>query len=344
MATYKRLRSGNWNAQIHVKGVRESYTAPTKREVELWAAARQVEVLKQVAVSGGAKADYSVDELLELYKSRVSVTKRGKKWEVNRIKRFQRDTFAALRCREISPSDIADWMFYRQFPNGKYNEDPVVSGATVVRDMNLLSHIFSYGVTLKWLNENPCSGVKRPEENEPRDFMYSDEQIQMVRYQLQWFEDGPATNGLQRLCVMFLFALETAMRISEMCRLTLERIDNRVARLGWTKEDMTKNGRRRFVPLSKRAMELLSFLPETGVGEPIFDLKAGTASSTFYKKVTAELIPEATFHDTRHYACTVLAEKLSVLDLAKMTGHTDLNLLLRVYYNKRPDDVVAALD
>ena len=50
-----------------------------------------------------------------------------------------------------------------------------------------------------------------------------------------------------------------------------------------------------------------------------------------------------TFHDTRHEAITRLAKKLHPLDLARMTGHTNLQELM-TYYNESAADVAAMLD
>lgn len=50
-----------------------------------------------------------------------------------------------------------------------------------------------------------------------------------------------------------------------------------------------------------------------------------------------------TFHDSRHTACTKLAQKLKPMDMAKMLGHRDLRSTL-VYYNPRGEDLADMLD
>ena len=49
-----------------------------------------------------------------------------------------------------------------------------------------------------------------------------------------------------------------------------------------------------------------------------------------------------TFHDTRHEACTRLARKLDVLDLAKMIGHRDPRSLM-IYYNPTASEIAKRL-
>jgi integrase len=49
-----------------------------------------------------------------------------------------------------------------------------------------------------------------------------------------------------------------------------------------------------------------------------------------------------TFHDTRHEGLTRLAQKLEVLDLARMVGHRDLKSLM-IYYNPTATEIADRL-
>jgi integrase len=48
------------------------------------------------------------------------------------------------------------------------------------------------------------------------------------------------------------------------------------------------------------------------------------------------------FHDARHEAITRLAQKLNVLELARMVGHRDLNML-QIYYNETAQQLAKKL-
>lgn len=52
---------------------------------------------------------------------------------------------------------------------------------------------------------------------------------------------------------------------------------------------------------------------------------------------------DLTFHDARHEACTRLARKLEVLDLARMIGHRDPRSLM-IYYNPTASEIAERLD
>ncbi|WP_231748560.1 tyrosine-type recombinase/integrase [Burkholderia latens] len=110
---------------------------------------------------------------------------------------------------------------------------------------------------------------------------------------------------------------------------------------------LTKNGSARSVPLSTRAIELLDMLPKVEDGMPLFGLTDKSRDALFRKardKAFPKVPPKErlTFHDTRHEAITRLAKKLQPLDLARMTGHTNLNELL-TYYNETAADIAVRI-
>ena len=118
------------------------------------------------------------------------------------------------------------------------------------------------------------------------------------------------------------------MRAGEICGLMPQDVAGRVATL-----NKTKNGTKRNVPLSTRAVELLELLPLPEKDGTIFGVSTGSVDALFRKAKKRVMIEDGTFHDTRHLAITRLAKKLNVLDLARMVGHRDLRQL-QVYYNE----------
>ena len=52
---------------------------------------------------------------------------------------------------------------------------------------------------------------------------------------------------------------------------------------------------------------------------------------------------DAVFHDSRHHFCTKASEKVTVLELAKILGHKNINQLL-TYYNPKAEDLASKLD
>lgn len=324
MASYRKMKSG-WRAEVCVKGVRDSAVRDTKVEAKAWADKREYE-LKQGVGSPGVASGRTVNDVFDRYLREVSKFKKGAKWESTRINLLMQHRISLVLLDELNASHVAQWRDWRLRS---------VKGSTVNRELNIISHAFQVAVKeWKWLKESPCKDVKRPKESPPRDRRISEREISLIRYALNYDQDVIAVQGKQRLAVAFLFAIETAMRLGEMCSLLPSDIDGKVATL-----HDTKNGTRRKVPLSNRAVELLSYLPE---GESVFNLKSPSASSLF-RKYISPITNDLTFHDTRHEAITRLAAKMDVLDLARMVGHTDIRMLM-IYYNKSAEDLAKQLD
>ena len=102
----------------------------------------------------------------------------------------------------------------------------------------------------------------------------------------------------------------------------------------------TKNGDRREVPLSLRAVEILRALPE-GDG-PIFGLETRLRDSLWRKNRPKDL-KSLRFHDTRGEAIRRLSKKLDVLELARVIGHRDLKSLMH-YYDATASELAKRLD
>jgi integrase len=174
-----------------------------------------------------------------------------------------------------------------------------VLGSSVNRDLNLLSHVFGSAVKeWKWLAKSPTTDVRRPADPPPRDRLYTEDEIERLCMALGIDVDqvDQVENVSQRVGIAFLFAIETAMRAREICGLTPEHINGRVATL-----PLTKNGTKRNVPLSSRAIALLKLPVE---GSTIFGVLAESLDALFRKAKARAMITDATFHDTRHLAIT----------------------------------------
>jgi integrase len=319
-----RHRGNGWQVQVCVDGVRRSATFPTKRAAAQWAAAFSLDVQSRAV---GAIPDIPFSVLLERYRVEVSVKKRGACKESVRINALLRDDLASVRLPVLSSSHFAAWRDRRL---------RVVSSASVLRDWSLLNHVLSVSVQ-EWglLKENPLRGVSKPKSPPSRDRRISGVEIERMLLGFGYVRDKTLGTVTARVGAAFLFAIETAMRAGEIASLTWDAVSGNVAHL-----PMTKNGFPRHVPLSLEALRILDQLPkDSGF---VFGLKTSQIDALFRKVRARAMISNLHFHDTRHEAITRLAQKLNVLDLARMVGIRDLRILM-VYYNARPEDIAFQL-
>lgn len=343
MASISKEKTG-WRVQIAIQGVRESRTLPTKGEAVAWAAQRETEIRQDKAT--GVQRGRTVDEAFRRYEKEVSVHKRGHDKEAIRLAAIGRMLVDGVplkdwKLADVTPEVLGKWRDGRLKGTEEKDFADKVLGSSVNRDLNLLSHVFtSAAKEWKWITKSPTRDVRRPGDPPPRDRLYTQDEIERLCAALGIDVDQsePVETTTQRVGIAFLFAIETAMRAGEICGLKPGHINGRVATL-----PQTKNGTKRDVPLSSRAVALLKLLPAPEEGGTMFDVTPASLDALFRKARGRAMVEDATFHDTRHLAITRLAKKLHVLDLARMTGHRDLKKL-QIYYNESAEDMAARLD
>ena len=145
---------------------------------------------------------------------------------------------------------------------------------------------------------------------------------------------------------LFVLALETAMRLSELYTLDAHQVDlpKRTIFL-----DKTKNGDKRQVPLSTVAVATLKDAPADGLIFPFFydgDRRKTTLRLGYHWRRIADRAgcPDLHFHDLRHEATCRLFERTTLTDLqiSLITGHRDPRMLRR-YANLRGSDLAERL-
>lgn len=327
MASFRKNKTGKWEVQIARKGVRRGGTFETKAEATRWANQIEGEIL------GGKKGavDKSFGDLLERYQKEVVPTKGGSHIEDKRIAKLLKDKISKIRLKDLDASHIAAW---------RDNRSKEVAPATVNRDLSTMSAALTRAVKeWKWLDHNPCKDVAFPKPPPGRDRRITDDEIDRILLCAGYQYDEKPESVRARTAAAFLFAIETAMRDGEIATLTMDNIfvEKRYAALRTRDAD---GYNKRNVPLSREAVRIIS---QMDVKEGLlFGLTAQQISATFQRLKGACMIENLTFHDTRHEAVTRLAQKLDVLDLARVTGHKNINQL-RTYYNATATQIAEKL-
>ena len=329
MAHYETLTDGKVRAHIFVNGKRQSKTFPNKQKAKSWAKESEYELSKR---PDGIDDSVTLGDLFKRYAEEVSPAKKGSHWEFIRLLKFQQcDDICRHKLVELKREHFEDWITERLRH---------VKSSTVNRELNLISHCLTQARRWRLMAHEPFKDLSRPRNPLPRFRRITEHEIQQLCIVLGYRKDIEIKLKRQFVAVAFLFAIETAMRAGEICMLTKPLInrDTAVAHL-----PDTKNSYPRDVPLSPKAIELLEQLPEPAKpGDPVFQLTAQTLDANFRKYCKLTAIEDLHFHDTRHEAITRLADKLDVLDLARVTGHRDIRQLL-TYYNKSAEELARKL-
>lgn len=321
MASYQK-RGNKWRVSVKVGELRDTKTCETKAKARDWANHREIELR---SMQDGVSMTHTLGDVFKRYAREVSPTKRGARWEIVRLEKLQRDSIASIKLANLCTEDLQDWID-RSLHH--------IKASSVNREL----HVISAALTIarkkwKWIKESPTKDLERPKDPPPRDRRITEDEIERICYCLNYDQGAIPTQVMHRVALAFLFAIETGMRAGEICQLSSESINGKVANLS-----RTKNGSTRKVPLSDYALDILDLLPT----DKLFDLRTERISTHFRTARINAGIEDLTFHDSRHEAITRLASRMDVLDLARMVGHKDLKQLL-VYYNKSAEDIAEQL-
>lgn len=322
-----RKRGKSWYVEVFVRGIRKSASFPTKREAEHWKAdtERAIRSGQGLAVSGRTLGDllarFSLEEVPHRHDETTEDGRERARWERNRLAFLGRDPLAELTLDKLTPEQIDLWQKRRL---------QEVEGSTIRRDRALLSAVMDKARRVwKWIPSSPFSDVALPEDGEDRQRLCAPEELARL-YQVA----GRDLDHVQaRVIVAFELAIETGMRGREIVRITRQHAPEGRAFVHVPK---SKNGDSRDVALSPRAIELLGLVRARGT-DPVFDLTMPQKDALFRKVARKAAIDGLCFHDSRHTACTRLAKRLTVLELARQLGARDINTLL-IYYNQTAEE------
>ncbi len=311
-----RKRGKRWHGEVRRAGYpAQSFTAPTRREVEDWASEVERKMRSRDAVVNHRR---TLADLLDKF-----AETRARRWDRVRLLWLSGE-LGAHKLIDLAPAILEDWKLRRQREVGP---------ETIRRDFALLSSALTYGVRiLRWLPQNPARDVKRPAPGEARERVAAEDEIERIMVAGGYQLGTPPDSKTARVAAAFVFCCETGLAPAEACAM----------RPAWRVGDVLnlpkfKTRPKRQVPLSLRADQVWRDV----AGE--FGLTPGSLDALWREKVRARAAIEGlTFYDSRATALTRLSKVYDVLTLAKIAGHRDINRLL-VYYRPKGDDLARPL-
>lgn len=329
MATITKRPNG-YQVQIRKKGFPPlSKQFKTHREARLWGAYVESEMDIGCFKDKTLAENTTLGELFERYLQQVTPLKKSCKQERARILQFLReDPLCLHKMTALTPKTIAAWRDVRL---------QLVSGSTVNRDLALLSHVINTA-RREWdiHIENPLALVRRPRCNRGRERRLNGNEQELL------FKEICEKSRNPYLLPVVQTAIETGMRRSELLQLEWSRVDleKRVIRIL-----DTKNGEGRSVPLTLKAVEIISNLPKReGFEQMVFPLTPNALKLGFERAIERSRIDDLRFHDLRHEAVSRFFEKgLNVMEVASISGHKTLQMLKR-YTHMQVDSILTKID
>ncbi len=337
--TRKRKKGTVYCAEVRLKGhPRLSQTFDRKSEAVRWAEEAEIALRNGRYVANELPSEIIFEDALSKYLKEVSANKAPSthRREIHQSKSLE--FFYGRRLNEITPTLAA------QFREKRLIE---VMPATVIKDLNLLSHIFSTAIR-EWGAEvtNPVSIIRKPKTPPGRLRFLTEGEINKL------LEESKKSHR-SNLFNYILLQLHTGMRPSEGASLTWGQVDldARVLDLQQTKTDPRR------VPLTIPAIETLSelipkenfscsdyvFLPKN----PKMTYKQRPNQffrESFEAAVKRAAIENFHMHDLRHTAASyMIMNGVDLRTVADILGHKTISMTMR-YTHLLDDHKLRAID
>lgn len=299
-------RGATWRASVRRRGYKTvSATFDRKRDAEIWAAEVEAKMSRGKWQDADESSTTKLSEALQRYLTEVTPTKKGAKQETNRIKAIMKLPLADWYLTEIRGKQIADYRDARAAA-GK-------SPSTIRNDLTIISQVFSTAAKEWGMYDlrNPVENIKLPKQNKSRNRRLKVGELDRILAELE----KPYQDAV-------LLLLETAMRRSELCRLTWADI-NLYQRTATLRD--TKNGEDRSIPLTPAAAQLIAAQPQRS--DTVFtDLKPDSLTHAMHDACKRAGITNLHLHDLRREATSRLVESglFQLAEVMRITGHKTL--------------------
>lgn len=315
MATF-RQRGNKWQGIIRRQNFPDvTKTFLTKEDAQKWA--RGIERQMDLGEFSPPEAvTATLTELLNRYEREVTPSKRGAAQERYRLAVIRADQISNLNIKAIGPAEVAA---FRDRRLGK------VKTTTALHDLCTLSAVLEHA-RLEWSIPvtNPVKAIRKPSMGKGRDRRLHDSEYDRLLAELRKCRS-------QWIAPLFVFSVETACRRGEALALQWRDVDL-FKRVATFRE--TKTGDDRVIPLSAKAVEVLSALPRDIKGK-VFPVHVPTVRSAFECACARAGVEGLRWHDLRHEGVSRLHELgLSTVEVASISGHKTLACLARYSHMK----------
>jgi integrase len=284
--------------RIRRQGKAQTRIFLTKREATHWAQQQEGLLLAGLAGIPQKRQPYTLAEAFERYQREVfprkkPSTARSQKYLLPFI---LRTLDPSTRLDAITPADIRKLCGALE---AKGN-----TPATVVRNLVLLSHVFTVGIReWEWVTNNPVRVVTKPREPKGRERYLSSDEIQRLLLACK-------RSRSEHLHLIVLLALSSGARQGEILNLRWQDVDTTQGVLTFRN---TKNSETREV--SSVPADFLFPSPKN----PQKPLSIRTA---WERVINRAALDDVVFHTLRHTAGSHLAMSgTSLLDIATILGH-----------------------
>jgi integrase len=326
MASIKQLKSGNWNVEIRIKGVK-----PICKTFKLKPEAEQFAINSEQVIRSDLSGQtlLGLQFVLDTYRERVLINHdgslRGSYHQTGYLGKSLVNFFGDVTLDLITSAKVASFREKRLRDDG-------MSESTTRKEMELLQRLYKFAdIELDIEGTNPVNKVKKPSGSKIREVVIDHIQLEHILDEV-----------LPKYHDYFRLLMETACRRSELLYLKISwvNLNKRVINLP---AEITKTGLAREVPLSKSAVNILTPLLNNDRKE-LFRWKGESMTQCFVRSAKRLGYKDVVIHTLRH-SCLSRYGRLgfSVFQLRAISGHRSVRMLER-YVKVDSQSVLTAMD
>ncbi|KSB91672.1 integrase [Caulobacter vibrioides] len=345
MATFTKLPSGSWRAQVRRKGRYISETCLTREDARRWATGAECDIdrgarPKKIKIAGLK----TLADLIDLHIADLgSVGKAIGRTKLDMLKLLKKDPVGKVAFADLDR--LAIIAFGRRRAKG--GAGPVTVGMyigtikTVLIAVTALHDIETHPDQID-LARAALAHLGLVGKSNERNRRPTDEELQRL---FDYFDT------MERLTIpmtrIMQFAIATAMRQEEICRVVWDDYAPRT-RMLWIrnrKDPRHKDGNDQRIPLlAKAGFDAVALVEaqrplRTNAELRIFPYNSKSVSAAFTRACKALGIVDLHFHDLRHEGTSRLFELgLQIQQAALVSGHKDWKMLKR-YTHLRPESL-----
>lgn len=332
MATFTKLPSGNWRAQIRLSGQNPiGQTFRLKTEAQTWARLMEGDDDAIASFPDAEARRRTVGDAINAYM--LDYTGRDPALSVRLA--WWKVRYGNTSLAQFTQAKIKDGLRTLAQESAKSGDGPRRpprslprrrSPATINRYQQAVSSVLSWAVDEGWITKNPALGMKKKQEPRGRTRYLSDDERTALLAACDVSE-------WQDLGLLVRLALSTGARRGELLNLRWHDIDlkARLARIG-----KTKNDEPRMLPLIEPVRNRLEAKPRPIKGGLLFPAPRNPERHyTDFRKhwkiaVAAAKLQDFRFHDLRHSCASYLAMNgASPLEIGDVLGHKTLAMVRR---------------
>jgi integrase len=329
---------GIWIVEFRLRGhyIKEAIPeARTKQEAEQAQTKIKRDIFDDKYNRAAGNKDFTefVDEVFVPW---AKVSKRSWQDDEERARPIK-EFFKDKRLRDITPMLVERYKQLRLKTKTLHKRER--SPATVNRELQVLSKVFSMAYDNGLVETNPMRRVHKLREAPARERYLTDEEEKSLFAIL--------VGRRAHIRPIVIVALKTGMRQGEILGLKWEHVDFDQKTIYVAH---TKTGRPRKIPMSKPVeVELRSLKQDASSEEHVFSyartgLKLTTFRHAWERACTAAKISGLRFHNLRHtFATRLRAKGVHEMDIMSLLGHTTLQMTSR-YTHAMPENLRTAVD